>query len=614
MASVPGNVILLTSYGEDRTLARELYSRWEATQPEEAHYGRGKIGSVTPLEGRLEIELDAKEPLSGEELEAYEAAEREKREREAAHQAALERNNRMLEADDLESDSDSDSEDGHGQEGANAFAGDGEDARTMSFDIFVKGQSVLRGTRFRMFPYIAKGRKVDSFGEGLDVGQWIRKGREIEEDGETEEVRAAKRRKAAEEERAKQAPEPPSKFVSSVVGVDLHASIAYVDMSGLHDGQAIRTIVADLAPRKLVVVKSTQEASGALKKYFEATPKITHDVFYPGPYQPIQIGEHVQSYSLQLGDSMGRLLAGRLSRFEGYEIAMVQGKLAYATGSTVPILEAADVTLPPLQAEVKVEEEADALRGKEAGTAQGGDTEKKAQPEAEQEKEAKAEKIAEERTEEAEAKNEPGAGATEGEEKMAAEEAAKAESGAEGTGEAVAETKGDGEDEVTEAPAAAASAETAADEAAEAKADAAAADGSAPGDTATATEEVQVKAEPIDVDDSEPTAEPTADPKLSLAARQAQAPASGPLPLPSSLFIGDLRLLALKNRLGSMGIPAQFAGEGVLVCGPGVQGEKGGIVAVRKLEEGRVVLEGPVSGIYFVVRKELYGSYAQVSA
>lgn len=559
MASVPGNIILLTGYGEERTLARELYARWEAHQDEKAHYGHGKIGHATPLEGRLELELDAKEPLSGAELEAFEAAEREKREREAAHQAALERNNRMLEADDLESDSDSDSEAGdlaglHGQEGANAFAGDGEDARTMSFDIFVKGQSVLRGTRFRMFPYIAKGRKVDSFGEGLDVGQWIRKGREIEEDGETEEVRAAKRRRAVEEERAKQAPEPPSKFVSSTVGVDLHASIAYIDMAGVHDGQAIRTIVADLAPRKLVVVKSTTQASEALKSYFAATPKLTHEAFYPGPYQPIQIGEHVQSYSLQLGDSMGRLLAGRLSRFEGYEIAMVQGKLAYATGSTVPILEAADVTLPPLQAEVKVEEEADARAGKEAGTTQGGATEP------------------------------------------------APEAGAEAKLEAA---------EVTEAPAAAADAE--------AGADAEAADGEAGA-------EGDVKAEPIDVDAAVEVEadEPVIDAAHSLAAREADAPPSGPLALPSSLFIGDLRLLALKNRLGTLGIPAQFAGEGVLVCGPGVEttGKSangrgtgtGSIVAVRKLEEGRVVLEGPVSGTYFAVRKELYGSYAQVAA
>jgi cleavage and polyadenylation specificity factor subunit 2 len=218
MAQVPGNVVLLTDRGEDDTLARDLFNRWEDQQDDSAKFGKGKIGEVKTLEGDLTIEMDSKVALTGAELEAFQEEERLKKEREAAHQAALDRSRRMLEADDLESDSDSDSEAGDGAdgmdaitrtEGANAFAGDGEDVRTMSFDIFVKGQQMRTGrgavgemARFRMFPYIAKGRKVDSYGEGLDIGQWVRKGREIEEEGETEEVREAKRRKLEEEEKA----------------------------------------------------------------------------------------------------------------------------------------------------------------------------------------------------------------------------------------------------------------------------------------------------------------------------------------------------------------------------------------------------------------------------
>lgn len=216
MANTPGNVVLLTNRGEDDTLARDLYTRWEAEQADGAKWGQGKIGEVTALSGPLEIEMDSKIPLSGQELEEYEEKERQKKEREAAQQAALDRSKRMLEADDLESDSDSDSDDEDAggimttrTEGANAFAGDGEDVRTMSFDIFVKGQQTRVGrgvagemARFRMFPFLAKARRVDSYGEGLDIGQWVRKGREIEEEGETEEVREAKRRKLEEEEKA----------------------------------------------------------------------------------------------------------------------------------------------------------------------------------------------------------------------------------------------------------------------------------------------------------------------------------------------------------------------------------------------------------------------------
>jgi cleavage and polyadenylation specificity factor subunit 2 len=106
-----------------------------------------------------------------------------------------------------------------------------------------------------------------------------------------------------------------------------------------------------------------------------------------------------------------------------------------------------------------------------------------------------------------------------------------------------------------------------------------------------------------------------------------RVPASRPtLPLPSSLFIGDLRLTVLRTRLQALNppIPAEFAGSGILVCGPGVlalanQGEKGNvvkagsIVAVRKGEKG-VEIEGSVGSVYDLVKREVYGSLAQVSA
>jgi cleavage and polyadenylation specificity factor subunit 2 len=327
-------------------------------------------------------------------------------------------------------------------------------------------------------------------------------------------------------------PEPPSKFISNAVTLQTRASVEYVDMDGMHDGQAIKTIIADLQPRKLVLVKSNKASTEALLEFFKSTPSITHDVFYPGTNESVRIGEHVQSFSLQLGDSISALLSGKWSKFEGYEVAMVDGKLAYASGSTVPLLEAPSVELPPM-AEVKEEPEAVA--------------------EAEAEEAARAK---------AEAEADAPEAAAEAAEDVAMEEGKP--------------------DIVTDEPATAADEETAADE-------------------------VAVKAEP------EIEVEPEAEPEAEVVMVESDKPVgpSGPAPLPGSLFIGDLRLLALKSRLAGQKIDAQFAGEGVLVCG--TEG-KGSMVVVRKLGEGQVVLEGAVSKTYFAVRKELYGSYAQVTA
>ena len=199
--------------------------------------------------------MHSKVPLQGAELEEFLAKERAAKEKEAAHQAALARTQRMLEADEGQS-SDSDSDDssdsdeenevertlgedlmdttddlkqaregpnvssriskrkrgeGGGADGAEwALGVEPEDGVTrISFDIYLKG-NVAKATsffksadgqtqRFRMFPYVEKRRKVDEYGETLDVGMWLRKGRVLEEDAENEETKEARRRKEEEE-------------------------------------------------------------------------------------------------------------------------------------------------------------------------------------------------------------------------------------------------------------------------------------------------------------------------------------------------------------------------------------------------------------------------------
>jgi len=115
--------------------------------------------------------------------------------------------------------------------------------------------------------------------------------------------------------------------------------------------------------------------------------------------------------------------------------------------------------------------------------------------------------------------------------------------------------------------------------------------------------------------------------------------------LKPSLFIGDLRLALLKERLSVLKIPSEFTGEGVLVCGPAppeafdydfasraaekgidprkgakavrdqlldeAMEESGGKVAVRKVGRGKLVLDGTPGETYFVVRKAVYALHAQ---
>lgn len=187
------------------------------------------------------FQMHSKVPLQGAELDAYLQQEKEKKDKEAAQQAALVRNQRILEADEDESESDSDSDadeedevrrtleddmdidldDGDGRrrrrKGDNLdssdWALDGDEGLTkqfLSFDIYLKG-NVSRATsffktagsqaqRFRMFPYVEKKRRVDEYGETIDVGMWLRKGKALEEAAESDEIKDYKRKLQQEDE------------------------------------------------------------------------------------------------------------------------------------------------------------------------------------------------------------------------------------------------------------------------------------------------------------------------------------------------------------------------------------------------------------------------------
>lgn len=243
---------------------------------------------------------------------------------------------------------------------------------------------------------------------------------------------------------------------------------------------------------------------------------MTKDISTPATDEEIKIGEQIASYSIMLGDSISTGLGAKWSKvsyrrfwssranrqFEGYEVAMVDGHIAFSAGSTVPVVEGLNVILPPR--EVKPEAEAE----------------------------------------------QPTATITE-----------------------IGEAKPEGPEAMGE--------------------------------------DVVVKEEPIELEIQEVQA------KALIKPVKAEVKSSF---LPGSLFVGDLRLANLKARLSALTppIPAEFAGEGVLICGPGVNkgsSAKGGsVVAVRKLGEGQIVLEGGIGRTYETVRKELYKGFARVVA
>ncbi|KAJ7490395.1 beta-lactamase-like protein [Mycena galericulata] len=388
-AAIPNNVVLLTSRSEEGTLGRILFNKWNDSQRADDKWDKGRIGSNVMMDGGINIVMKSKVPLQGAELEAHLQKERAAKEKEAAHQAQLARSQRMLEADEDESDSDSDSDaededevrqaledepidtDGVGagkkRKADKALDGadwglDGDEGLTkqlLSFDIYLKG-NVSKATsffknvggqtqRFRMFPYVEKKRRVDEYGETVDVAMWLRKGRVFEEEAETDETKDFKRRKQAEEE-SKATQEPPSKFVASTVEVQMACRLLFVDMEGLNDGRAVKTIVPQVNPRKMIIVHAPTDAAQLLIESCANIRAMTKDIFAPARGESVQIGQQTNSFSISISDEL--LASLKMSTFEDNEVGYVTGRVVTHASSTIPTLEPLSDLSAPIHSQV----------------------------------------------------------------------------------------------------------------------------------------------------------------------------------------------------------------------------------------------------------------------
>ncbi|KAJ7368490.1 beta-lactamase-like protein [Mycena albidolilacea] len=376
-AAIPNNVVLLTSQGDEGTLSRLLFNKWNDSQRADDKWDKGRIGRNVMLDDTLALVMKSKVPLQGPELDEHLQKERAAKEKEAAHQAQLARSQRMLEADEDESDSDSDSDSDDEDEVRQALEGDNMDTdgadgvgkkrkadkaldgadwgldgdegltkQLLSFDIYLKG-NVSKATsffknvggqtqRFRMFPYVEKKRRVDEYGETVDVAMWLRKSRVFDEEAETDETKDFKRRKQAEEE-AKAIQEPPSKFVTTTVEVQMACRLLFIDMEGLNDGRAVKTIVPQVNPRKMIIVHAPTEAADLLIESCANIRAMTKDIFAPSRGESIQIGQQTNSFSISISDEL--LASLKMSTFEDNEVGYVTGRVVTHASSTIPTLE-----------------------------------------------------------------------------------------------------------------------------------------------------------------------------------------------------------------------------------------------------------------------------------
>lgn len=379
MAREERNVVLLPGRGEVGSVARWLWGVWNGAQAEGAKWGQGKVGQPTRLGQTVELEMKRKVYLAGAELEAHQEAERLAAEEEAKRQAMLDRTRRNMHADDgdtSDSDDDDDDEAANGPAtpdeldvgssalvprrvggftgGAGAWdefldSPQGVSAKAQSFDMYVKGSYAQRGgqaqgkelARYRMFPVVERKRRVDAYGEAIDVQGWLKRG--IEEDPfGVENLKAAAgvvlgKRTREEEEEQMIADDPPHKFVVDKVEVVMVCALLVVDMEGQTDGRSLKTILPQINPRKLVIVNGSKEAVDDLAESCRTVAAMTRDIYTPAVDERLTVGEETKNFSVRLGDSVMATL--RMSRVDDYDVAYVSGVIHADAESDIPLLE-----------------------------------------------------------------------------------------------------------------------------------------------------------------------------------------------------------------------------------------------------------------------------------
>ncbi|KAF8312281.1 hypothetical protein DL93DRAFT_2126087 [Clavulina sp. PMI_390] len=376
-AKMSGNLVMLTARGEPGSLSRMLYDRWRLASGLDGTAGEGaSVGAPVNLRGEvLSLSMHSKVPLEGAELEEHLEQERLAKEREAAAQGALARSQRLLEADeggdDESSDgSGSDDDDDDEREVDDAMKIDepgmggmdwsmldtAEDsqsrAQQVSYDIYLRGNTVARTatsffktgtagglTRYRMFPMVERRRRVDAYGEILDVGAWMRKGKALEEEAKGAHPTMDVIRLGGEVEAPAPEVEPPSKFVATEVEVPLNCQVFYVDMEGLNDGRAIKTIVPQVNPRKMIIVHASEEATASLVASCASIRTMTKEIFHPHTGEQLVVGQQSNTYSILLSDEVFENV--HLSRFEDNQVGHIHGRISIGPDSSIPTLEAA---------------------------------------------------------------------------------------------------------------------------------------------------------------------------------------------------------------------------------------------------------------------------------
>ncbi|XP_024982381.1 cleavage and polyadenylation specificity factor subunit 2 isoform X1 [Cynara cardunculus var. scolymus] len=293
------NLVLFTERGQFGTRARMLQS--------------------DPPPKAVKVTLSKRVPLVGEELAAYEE-EQEQIKKEEALKATLvkEEETKAVIGTDI-AKADPMIIDGHAQ--VDAVGVRGEAYRDVLIDGFVPPSASVAP----MFPFCDNSSEWDDFGEVINPDDYVIKDEDMDMgsmpivfqvggdlDGKLDEGTASLMLDTT-----------PSKVVSSELTVQVKCSLVYMDFEGRSDGRSIKSILAHVAPLKLVLVHGSAEATEHLKQH--CLKHVCPHVYAPQIEETIDVTSDLCAYKVQLSEKlMSNVLFKKLG---DYEIAWIDSEV-----------------------------------------------------------------------------------------------------------------------------------------------------------------------------------------------------------------------------------------------------------------------------------------------
>ncbi|XP_020574589.1 cleavage and polyadenylation specificity factor subunit 2 isoform X2 [Phalaenopsis equestris] len=283
------HTILFTERGQFGTLARML--------------------QVDPPPKAVKVTMSKRIPLIGDELKAYEE-EQERIKKEAALKSNVNKELRASQGSDAKAGDTMviDASSSH-------ISSDVTASRVGGFrDIFIDGFVPPATSVAPMFPYFENSAEWDDYGEVINPDDYIIKDEDM--NGASAQGFGGDIDNKLDEGSAHLLLDTtPSKVVSNELTVQVKCSLVYMDFEGRSDGRSIKSILAHVAPLKLVLVHGSAEATEHLKEH--CSKHVCPHVYAPQIEETIDVTSSLCAYKVQLSERlMSNVLFKKLGEYE----------------------------------------------------------------------------------------------------------------------------------------------------------------------------------------------------------------------------------------------------------------------------------------------------------